>query len=152
LFITTYSSIAFCADVNGRVGLILKSGDVKYGARINVYLTTIPINVPPAPNESIYNNKYEYKKALIKSLADVFEKFEAKKDTDNYLVQQSMTDFDGRFTFKKVPRGTYYIVVTFPTTIANHKVFWQLPINVSNKDLNFELSNDNLALPPYFER
>jgi len=70
----------------------------------------------------------------------------------SYISQKTKANFSGKFSFTGVSPGKYFIVVTYPTTIAMHKVLWQLPIVIGDKDLEVELSNDNMALPPYYER
>lgn len=145
-------SIALASDVKGAIGVILKSGDIKYGAKVDVYLTTKEVLIPAIGNESSYNNSYDYTKALLDSFRTVFKQVQEEINTADYVKQLTKTDLSGKFSFTDVSPGKYFIVVTFPTTIAMHKVFWQLPLMMENKDIDVELSNDNMALPAYHER
>lgn len=145
-------SIALASDVSGTIGVILKSGDIKYGAKVDVYLTTKEVSVPAIGSESSYNNPYDYEKALLDSLFAAFKQVQREIDTVDYVKQLTKADLSGKFSFKDVSPCKYFIVVTFPTTIAMHKVFWQLPVVVENKDIEVELSNDNMALPALYER
>jgi len=144
-------SIALASDVSGTIGVILKSGDIKYGAKVDVYLTTKEVSVPAIGSESSYNNPHDYEKALLDSLYAAFKQVQWEIDTVDYVKQLTKADLSGKFSFKDVSPGKYFIVVTFPTTIAMHLVFWQLPVMVENKDIEVELSNDNMALPAYMK-
>lgn len=46
IIILITGSTAFGGDINGTIGIIMKSGDIKYGARVKLYLTTKEIAVP----------------------------------------------------------------------------------------------------------
>lgn len=132
--------------------MVLKSGDIKYGAKVDVYLTTKELSVPTMANESTYKNPYDYERALIDALTTAWQSIQQEMNAPGYVRQRAKANFSGKFGFTDVSPGKYFIVVTFPTTIAMHKVLWQLPILMGGKDLEVELSNDNMALPPYYER
>lgn len=90
--------------------------------------------------------------AVLDSYSKVVEQFIEEMKIPNYIKQTTKTDLNGKFVFKDVSPGKYFVVVTFPTTIAMHKVFWQVPVVMDKKNIEIELSNDNLALPPLDER
>lgn len=146
------SSIASASDIKGTIGVVLKSGDIKYGAKVDVYLTTKEVSVPTVASESSYENPYDYKRALLGSLTTAYKAIQQEMNASGYAKQRTKANLSGKFSFTDVSPGKYFIVVTFPTTIAMHKVLWQLPIVMGDKDLEVELSNDNMALPPYHER
>lgn len=144
------SSITFAANINGVIGVVIGSGDVKYGARVKVFLTTKEISVIPVIENRSNTPEYEI---ILKSLGNAWGKVDSEmKNNANYIKSQTTTDLSGKFKFINVEPGKYCVVVTFPTTIARHKVFWQVPIEVQKKDIDVELSNDNFTVPPYFER
>ncbi|OIO34271.1 MAG: hypothetical protein AUJ70_01480 [Candidatus Omnitrophica bacterium CG1_02_40_15] len=116
-------SIALASDVRGTIGVILKSGDIKYGAKVDVYLTTKEVSVQAIGSESSYSNAYGYEKALLDSFFTVFKQVQLEMNSADYVKQLTKTDLSGKFSFKDVSPGKYFIVVTFPTTIAMHKVF-----------------------------
>lgn len=115
-------------------------------------MTTKEVSVPNVASESSYKNPYDYKRALLDSLSTAFIAIEREMNVSDYVRQRTKANLSGKFSFTDVSPGKYFIVVTFPTTIAMHKVLWQLPIVMGDKDLEVELSNDNMALPPYHER
>ena len=146
------SSVASASDIKGTIGVVLKSGDIKYGAKVDVYLSTMEVSVPTMASESSYKNPYDYKRALVVALSAAWQSIQREMNAPSYISQKTKANFSGKFSFTGVSSGKYFIVVTYPTTIAMHKVLWQLPIVIGNKDLEVELSNDNMALPPYYER
>ena len=144
------SSITFAAEINGVIAIIIGSGDVKYGAKVNVLLTTKEISVIPVTKDP--SQEYDYKKAILLSLGDAWEKVDSEiKNNASYIVSKTTTNLSGKFNFANVKPGKYYVVVTWPSTIARHKVFWQVPVDVKSKDIDVELSNDNFTVPPYFD-
>ena len=120
----------------------MKGGDIKSGSKVDVYLTTKEVDVPAVENES--------KRALLDAIYAFTKRVIYEMQTADYVKQKTKSNLSGKFSFKDVSPGKYFIVVTFPTTIAMHKVFWQLPVMVKNKNIEVELSNDNMALPPYY--
>ena len=146
--ILIFPQIAFSGDIDGRIGVLLKNGDVKYGAKVDVFLTTKEILIASVGKETQYKNKYIYEKAILKSLFRAFKQVQNEMASLDYTKQTTRTDFDGKFKFRNVSPGKYFIVVTFPTTIAMHKVFWQVPVVIEKENIEIELSNDNMTLPP----
>jgi hypothetical protein len=139
------------ADINGIIAIVIGNGDIKYGAKINVFLTTKEVSVIPVTENP--SQKYDYPIAVIKSLGDAFTKVEEEiKTNPEYIKSKTMTSLAGKFKFSNINPGKYFIVVTFPSKVAMNRVFWQLPVNILNKDIEVELSNDNLSLPPYLDR
>lgn len=144
--------IAFSGDINGRIGFILKSGDVKYGARVKVFLTTWKEHVEPVRDESLFNSVFDYKRAFLDSLFSTYNNIIDKMENPNNIVQTTKSNFDGKFTFKNVSPGEYFIIVTFPTVIAMHKVLWQVPVVMEKENIEVKLDNDNIALAPYYQK
>ena len=150
------SGIASASDINGTIGVIMNSGDIKYGAKVDVYLTTKEVSFPAAESESSFksrtgldNYRFGYQMALFNSIMGAtIEIVREMKASDYYVRQRTKSNLSGKFRFSDVSPGKYFIVVMCPTTIAMHYVFWQLPIVMGDKDLEVELSNDNMALPP----
>ena len=164
------SSIASASDINGTIGVIMNSGDIKYGAKVDVYLTTKEVSFPAAESESSHRIRVFgaekgshpprdpivrnalmslYQSVLFNSIMGAtIEIVREMKASDYYVRQRTKSNLSGKFRFSDVSPGKYFIVVMCPTTIAMHYVFWQLPIVMENKDLEVELSNDNMALPP----
>jgi hypothetical protein len=146
------SSISAAGEIKGTIGVVLKSGDIKYGAKVDVYLTTKEILFQSVANESSYNDKFEYRIALINSYGAACEKIQSAMNEPDYIKQQTRTNLSCKFSFTDVKPGKYFLVVTFPTRIVMHMVLWQLPVIMKTKDIEVELSNDNMALPPLDER
>jgi hypothetical protein len=143
------SDIVFAGDINGRVGIVMRNGDVKYGAKIDVFLVTRAVSLSPAGRESDYKNKFDYQRALLKSLFHSYQQVEAAIETSDYVKQRVKTDFEGKFSFVNVVPGQYFVVVTFPTKIAGYQVFWQSPVLMEKENIKIDLSNDNMPLTPY---
>jgi len=163
------SGIASASDIKGTIGLIMNNGDIKYGAKVDVYLTTKEVSFPAAvsertqrirvlgaekgsypPSDPIVRNAlmFNYQVILYNSiLTATLEIVREMKASDYYVRQRTKSNLSGKFRFADVSPGKYFIVVMYPTVIAMHSVFWQLPIVMENKDLEVELSNDNMALP-----
>jgi len=158
------------SDIKGSIGVIMNSGDIKYGSKVDVYLTTKEVSFPAAVSERtqrirvlgaekgshppsdpivrnalMFNYQVVLKNSILKATLEIVREMKA---SDYYVRQRTKSNLSGKFRFADVSPGKYFIVVMYPTTIAMHYVFWQLPIVVENKNLEVELSNDNMALPP----
>jgi len=144
------------ANIKGRIAIVTRSGDIKYGAKIEVLLTTKEISVIPVVAKTegtIKSIEASYRYDTIVSLGNAWEKVSNEiKNNPSYVKAKTITNLNGEFIFPHVESGKYFVVVTYPSTISMNKVFWQIPVNVIDKALEIELSNDNLTLPAYFGR
>ncbi len=77
-----------------------------------------------------------------------FKAFRQKASQKGFIVAETVTSRAGTFTFRDLPPGSYYIVVTFPALIQCKKVTWQVPVRVPATGYCFvHLDSANLALP-----
>jgi hypothetical protein len=125
LGILVSSHSAFAGDITGRVGIIMRSGDVKYAAKVDVLLATRAVPLSHPGKEDGYSNKFDYQRAVLNSLVGAWNEVVAQTRTNDYIKQRVKTDFEGRFAFANISPGKYFVVVTFPTQIAGYTVFWQ---------------------------
>lgn len=143
------------ADINGRIAVIVGSGDIKPGAKVETYLTTkelILIPMTQRRNMGINESRdYEWHKAVLHALDDAWRKFDGAISNPEYIKSKTKTNLEGRFKFSNIEAGKYFVVVTWPSIVARHRVFWQVPVDVESKDVDVELSNDNFTVPPYLD-
>lgn len=156
IFVLCFSFPTLAADINGIIALVIGSGDIKYGAKNKVYLTTKSIQVIPVSMTTTGSPKYQdskYKLDTVQALGDAYEKVDAEiKNNPTYIKMETMTNLQGKFKFSNVAPGEYFVVVTWPSKVGMNRVFWQVPVKVEKGDIDLELSNDNLALPTYIDR
>lgn len=149
----------FAANINGIIGIIQKSGDIKPGARVEVFLTTkvIPI-IPvtelksPSPVDEVTGNLeaikiIELKNAgiIVKSLDSFSKNFKNEMGNPTFVKAKTISNLKGNFTFTNIPSGKYFVVVQ--SVIAMNMLVWQIPITIAKKNIDIELSNDNLTFP-----
>jgi len=54
------------------------------------------------------------------------------------------------FQFPGVSPGTYYLLVTFPAMVKDHKVAWQVPVTIMDDQITqIDLNHENLLMPTY---
>ena len=147
-------TVSFAADVSGVVGLVVGSGDIKYGAKLDVFLASkkIPVRQVTQQRGSSRDSKLAYRRATFDSISAAYLAIEAEqKDNPDYIKGTAKTGFNGSFTFNNVSPGEYFVVVTFPSKISFNRVLWQVPVTVSDEDIYVELDNDNIDMT-YFDR
>jgi len=120
------------ANIKGRIAIVTRSGDIKYGAKIEVLLTTKEISVIPVVAKTegtIKSIEASYRYDTIVSLGNAWEKVSNEiKNNPSYVKAKTITNLNGEFIFPHVESGKYFVVVTYPSTISMNKVFWQIPV------------------------
>jgi hypothetical protein len=145
LFILSPATV-FAANINGLIGIVMESGDIKYGAKINILLVTKEFPVRKLSRADFFDDNERYMRAKGHALADANDKIRTELNENSLNIKATtITGLDGKFKFADIKPGKYFIV-TLPSTIARNIVFWQIPIDITKKDITIELSNDNLTL------
>ncbi len=79
---------------------------------------------------------------------EFFKAFRQKAAEKGFIVAETVTSRSGTFTFRDLPAGSYFVVVTFPAMIRCKKVTWQVPVKLPSHGYRFvHLDSSNLALP-----
>jgi hypothetical protein len=141
------------ASISGIIAIIVGSGDVKPGAKIDVLLTTKWVQIKDVPVQTDFSGigDLEHKKKILYALENAHQAIDNQRAINaQYVKASTKTGLDGKFSFNDVSPGRYFLVVTYPARIGMNVVFWQHPITVQGEDVTVELSNDNLTLPSFF--
>lgn len=130
----------------GTVGLSGKSGRFVPGGMIRIYLATEPVTIEFTPSKKL--NRQRQLEATNSAHIDFFMNFRKKAVTGTYLYADTVSTIAGTFSFRDIPPGRYYVVVTFPSLIDGRKVAWQVPVDVAGEKYQWiKLRTENLALP-----
>ena len=145
-------SMAGTASIQGSVGIALENGTVAPGSYLKIFLTTRKIDIQ-IPENWDSQKKPAAIDAIISLHIHFYKQFHGNRSLKNFIAGDADSDVDGLFSFTDLPRGDYYLVVTFPSMIQGRKVAWQVPVHVENgKTTTVALNNGNLALPTYRRR
>jgi hypothetical protein len=130
----------------GTIGLTGEDGRYIPGSMVRIYLVTesIPFEFKDAPEM----NRLERIVLVNNAHLDFFKKYREKAPQEGYLQTVAESSIAGTFTFKDVPPGRYFVLVTFPSMIAGRKVAWQVPVDLSEDTYHWvRLTSENLLLP-----
>ena len=135
--------------INGTISLIMPDGQTRSAEWLRVLLVRSPVAVPDLSGIE-KQNPYQ-RMETIRDLHMTFFIAARKKMSDPaFIVQSVLTTPEGLFQFPGVPPGAYYLLVTFPAMVKDHKVAWQVPITVRDDQITqIELNNENLLMPTY---
>jgi hypothetical protein len=157
LFISVYlmSCLLFCTPVHasgiisGTISLTMPDGQIRSADWLRVLLVQSPVEVPDL-SQIDKANPYQRMEA-IRDLHMTFFIAARKKMADPaFVVQSALTTPEGVFQFPGVSPGTYYLLITFPAMVKDHKVAWQVPIMVvDDQTTHVELNDGNLLMPTY---
>jgi len=135
--------------INGTISLTMPDGETRSAEWLRVLLVRSPVAVPDLSGIE-KQNPYQ-RMETIRDLHMTFFIAARKKMSDPaFIVQSVLTTPEGLFQFPGVPPGTYYLLVTFPAMVKDHKVAWQIPVTVVNdQTTQVELNSQNLLMPTY---
>jgi hypothetical protein len=137
---------ASAATLFGTIGLSDEDGHFIPGAMVRLYLVTELLPFEFTEDKSL--NRYERIVRINKAHMDFFKKFQEKEAQAGYLKTVAESSIAGTFTFPNIPCGRYFVLVTFPSMVAGHKVAWQVPIEIPADDYYWiQLTSENLLLP-----
>jgi hypothetical protein len=130
----------------GTVGLTGEDGRFVPGEMLRIYLVTEPIQVEFSDDRTL--NRYDRIVRANNAHIDFFIKYREHASRTGYLQSVAESSIAGTFTFRDLPPGRYWVLVTFPSMIAGQKVAWQLPVDIGADDhVWVHLTADNLLLP-----
>ena len=135
--------------INGSITLAMPDGQVCPGEWIRILLVRTHV-APPDLSEMEKTNPYQ-RMENIRDLHMAFFIAARKKMSDPaFIIQSTLTTPEGFFQFPGVSPGSYYLLVTFPAMVRDHKVAWQVPVRVfDDQTTRVELNDNNLLMPTY---
>ena len=135
--------------INGTISLTMPDGQIRSAAWLRILLVRSPVAVP-ALSDMEGQNPYQRMETIRNMHMTFFIAARAKMSDPAFIVQSVLTTPEGLFQFPGVPAGTYYLLVTFPAMVKDHKVAWQLPVTVTDEHATqVELNSENLLMPTY---
>ncbi|MDX2446653.1 MAG: carboxypeptidase-like regulatory domain-containing protein [Desulfobacterales bacterium] len=155
IWICLIPTLLFCSMthasgiIDGTIFLTMPDGQVRPGDWIRMLLVQAPVDVPDLSGIE-KANPYQ-RMETIRNLHMTFFIAARKKMSDPaFIIQSVLTTPEGVFQFPGVPPGAYYLLVTFPAMVKDHKVAWQIPVTVvDDQTTPVELNNENLLMPTY---
>ena len=135
--------------IKGTIFLTMPDGQTRYADWLRILLVRSNVDVPDL---SMIEKPNQYQRMeAIRDLHMTFFIAARKKMSDPaFVVQSVLTTPEGVFQFPGVPPGPYYLLVTFPAMVKNHKVAWQVPVTVIDEQITqIDLNNENLLMPTY---
>jgi hypothetical protein len=135
--------------ISGTISLTMPDGQTRSAEWLRVLLVRSPVAVPDLSRIE-ETNPYQ----RMESIRDLHMTFfiAARKEMSDpaFIVQSVLTTPEGLFQFPGVPPGTYYLLVTFPAMVKDHKVAWQIPVTVTDEHTTqVKLNSENLLMPTY---
>jgi hypothetical protein len=115
--------------ISGTISLTMPDGQVRPGDWIRTLLVRSQVEVP-ALSLKDKMNPYQQMETIRELHMTFFIAVRQKMSEPAFVVQSTLTTPEGVFQFPGVPPGTYYLLVTFPAMVKDHKVAWQVPVTV----------------------
>ena len=135
--------------INGTISLTMPDGRIRAGEWIRILLVRSQVEVPALIGIEKMN-PYQRMETIRNLHMKFFIAVREKMSDSAFVVQSNLTTPEGVFQFPGVSPGTYYLLVTFPAMVKDHKVAWQVPvIVVDDQTTRVELNDDNLLMPTY---
>ncbi len=135
--------------IKGTISLTMPDGQTRYADWLRILLVRSQVDVP-ALSMIEKPNPYQRMEAIRDLHMTFFIAARKKMSDPAYVVQSVLTTPEGLFQFPGVPPGSYYLLVTFPGMVKDHKVAWQVPVTVMDDQISqVELNNENLLMPTY---
>jgi len=151
-------------DISGNIYLTMKSGDIKKAAGIKVMLLEdkdgllseqvkeVQLKHLNSLNElsaalSSYaaSSDYEYYQETMKKAESL--QTEINNDLNKVflarMIKNTQADIDGFYNFTDMPYGKYYILASYQ--VFDNNVDWLLPVEINNKNIKIDLTNNNSA-------
>jgi hypothetical protein len=144
------SSLAHASGIiNGTISLTMPDGQVRSGEWIRILLVRSHVEVPDLSGTEKMN-PYQRMETIRNLHMKFFIAVREKMSDPAFVVQSNLTTPEGVFQFPGVSPGTYYLLVTFPAMVIDHKVAWQVPVTVvDDQTTRVELNDKNLLMPTY---
>lgn len=135
--------------ISGTISLTMPDGQIRSAGWIRILLVRSPVAVP-ALSGIEKKNPYQRMETIRSLHMTFFIAVRQKMSDPAFVVQSTLTTPEGIFQFPGVSSGTYYLLVTFPSMVKDHKVAWQVPVNViDDQTTRVELNDHNLLIPTY---
>jgi len=135
--------------IKGTISLTMSDGQTRYADWLRILLVRSQVDVPDLSTIE-KPNSYQRMEA-IRDLHMTFFIAARKKMADPaFVVQSALTTPEGLFQFPGVPPGAYFLLVTFPAMVKDHKVAWQVPVTIMDDQITrIDLNHENLLMPTY---
>ena len=135
--------------ISGTISLTMPDGRMRSAEWIRVLLVRSPVEIP-ALSGTEKMNPYQRMETIRNLHMTFFIAVREKMSDPKFVVQSALTTPEGVFQFPGVSPGTYYLIVTFPAMVKDHKVAWQVPAGVvDGQTTRVELNDSNLLMPTY---
>lgn len=135
--------------ISGTISLTMPDGRVRSADWIRILLVRSQVEVPDLSGTD-KKDPYRRMEAIRGLHMTFFIAAREKMSDPAFVVQSTLTTPEGVFQFPGVSPGTYYLLVTFPAMVKDHKVAWQIPVTVvDDQTTQVELNNKNLLMPTY---
>ena len=135
--------------ISGTISLTMPDGQIRSAEWLRILLVRSHVEVPGL--SGIEKMNLYQRMETIRNLHMTFFIAVRKKMSDPaFVVQSTLTTPEGVFQFPGVSPGTYYLLITFPAMIKDHKVAWQVPVTViDDQTTRVKLNDGNLLMPTY---
>ena len=135
--------------ISGTISLTMPDGQVRAAEWLRILLVRSPVTVPDLSGLEKMN-PYQRMETIRNLHMTFFISVREKMSDPEFVVQSALTTPEGLFQFPGVSSGTYYLLVTFPAMVKDHKVAWQIPVTVvDDQTTRVELNDMNLLMPTY---
>ena len=135
--------------ISGTISLTMPDGQIRAADWLRILLVRSPVDVPDLSGTD-KQDPYQRMEAIRDLHMTFFIAARKKMSDPAFVVQSVLTTPEGVFQFPGVSQGTYYLLVTFPAMVKDHKVAWQVPVTVlDNQITQMDLNNENLLMPTY---
>ncbi len=135
--------------ISGTVSLTMPDGRIRSAEWLRILLVRSPVEVPDLSGIEKMN-PYHRMETIRNLHMTFFIAVRDKMSDPAFVVQSALTTPEGVFQFPGVSPGIYYLLVTFPAMVKDHKVAWQIPVTVVDEQTTrVELNDKNLLMPTY---
>ena len=135
--------------IKGTISLTMPDGQTRYADWLRILLVRSKVDVPDLPMIE-KPNQYQRMEAIRNLHMAFFIAVRKKMSDPVFVVQSVLTTPEGLFQFPGVSPGAYYLLVTFPAMVKDHKVAWQVPVTVMDDQVTqIDLNSENLLMPTY---
>jgi len=135
--------------ISGTISLTMPDGQIRSAGWMRILLVRSPVKVPDLSGVEKMN-AYQRMETIRNLHMTFFISVREKMSDPGFVVQSALTTPEGLFQFPGVSPGTYYLLVTFPAMVKDHKVAWQVPVTVvDDQTTRVELNDKNLLMPTY---
>jgi hypothetical protein len=148
--ISSASPLGKTGNLKIKVGVVMKSGDVKYIAKTDFSLLKVSMASLVKLNEKEFVTAIQSipNICLLKDLDSfyILERAKLIDDFDHTIVKNCTTGFDGICTFTNVPAGQYYLTPFENVDIGMSHINWDVKVQIQPGITKYiELSNNNAS-------